>query len=284
MYNIVVKTTVVSILMPTYNRVGLLERSIKSILRQSFADFELLIVNDASTDGTKAYLDSLAAHDARVRPIHNARNNYPDISKNLNEGLMQARGKYIARLDDDDYWCDDEKLQKQVSFLDSHPDYMIVGGGTIVIDENDTERFRYLKLETDEAIRSKALFANPFTHSTVMFRREDAVAVGGYGNFKNAEDWELWLKLGVRGKFYNFQEYFVRYLLTSQSKTFLFKRSQSEEILKIIKAHRNEYPNFLGGYLLNFGQYCYSLLPDGLRNALYNTLSRAKRTVFSSQS
>ncbi len=278
------KKPVVSILMPTYNRVGLLERSIKSILSQSLNDFELIIINDASTDGTKAFLDVLAARDHRIHPIHNVKNNYPDISKTLNEAMAQARGTYIARIDDDDYWCDDDKLKKQVEFLDTHPDYVVVGGGTIVIDEHDEERFRYLKLETDEAIRSKIFFANPFTHSTVMFRRKIAEAVGGYGNFKNAEDWELWLNMGLHGKFYNFQEYFVRYLLTSQSKTFLFKRSQSREILRIIAAHRGEYPNFIPGYLLNVAQYCYSLLPDGIRGALYNTLSRAKRTAFSSKS
>ncbi len=153
----------------------------RSVLAQSFADFELVILNDASTDGTRAFLNDAARQDPRVRPVHHAKNYYPDISRTLNEGLAAARGKYIARLDDDDYWCDDHKLEKQVAFLDAHPDVAVTGGGTIVIDENDHERFRYRKAETDAAIRGKALFANPFTHSTVMFRRELALAVGGYG-------------------------------------------------------------------------------------------------------
>ncbi len=271
----------VSVLMPTYNRRRLLERAIASVLTQSFTDFELIVVNDASTDDTKTYLDELAQRDARVRPVHHERNYYPDISRTLNEAMKLARGKYIARLDDDDYWCDPEKLAKQVAFLDAHPNHVIAGGGTIVINENDKERFRYLKMETDREIRSKALFANPFTHSTVMFRRDVAIEIGGYGDFKNAEDWDLWLRMGQRGKFYNFQEYFARYLLTEQSKTVLFKRSQADEILHIVMHYRKEYPNFLPAYALNLTQYCYSRLPRGVRTLFYNSLSKAKRTLFS---
>jgi glycosyltransferase involved in cell wall biosynthesis len=277
----VTDTPRVSIVMPTYNRVTLLERAIKSIVSQSFSEWELVVINDASTDGTKTYLDRLAATEPRIKPIHNEKNNYPDISGTLNRGLAMARGMYIARLDDDDYWCDDDKLKKQVSFLDAHSDCVITGGGTIVIDENDKERFRYQKLEDDAAIRDKALFANPFTHSTVMFNREIALAVGGYGNFKNAEDWDLWLLMGLRGKFHNMQEYFVRYLMTEQSKTFLFKRSQSKEILKVISAHRKDYPNFISAYTVNALQYCYSLLPLSLRRVSYSFFSKLKRSFFS---
>ena len=218
-----------------------------------------------------------------MRPVYHEKNYYPDISRTLNEAMGMARGIYIARLDDDDYWCDTEKLAKQVAFLNAHLDCVVAGGGTIVIDENDKERFRYLKLETDTEIRSKALFANPFTHSTVMFRRDVALSAGGYGDFKNAEDWDLWLRMGLRGTFYNFQDYFVRYLLTDQSKTFLFKRSQANEILHIVSRYKKDYPNFLPAYALNFAQYCYSQLPGWLRRILYNSLSRAKRSLFSNQ-
>ncbi|MEK7107334.1 MAG: hypothetical protein AAB899_04065, partial [Patescibacteria group bacterium] len=137
------------------------------------------------------------------------------------------------------------------------------------------------KLEADKEIRGKALFSNPFTHSTVMFNRDIALEVGGYGDFKNAEDWELWLKMGARGKFYNFPEYFVRYLMTEQSKSFLFKKSQSKEILRIIRSHRKEYPNFYVAYAVNLAQYCYSFLPLGARRASHLFLSKMKRGISS---
>jgi glycosyltransferase involved in cell wall biosynthesis len=257
-----------------------LERAVKSILSQSYGDWELVAINDASTDGTRVFLDDLAKRDSRVQPIHHAKNYYPDISRTLNEGLRLARGEYVARLDDDDYWCDEHKLEKQVSFLDAHQDVAIAGGGTIVVDEHDKERFRYFKAETDGAIRDKALFANPFTHSTVMFRHALALEAGGYGDFKNAEDWDLWLRMGLRGKFYNFQDYFVRYLMNEQSKTFVFKRSQSREILRLITAHKHEYPHFGAAFLVNVAQYCYSLLPLWIRRPLYNFLSKTKRSAF----
>lgn len=267
----------VSILMPTYNRSALLRRAVESVLEQSFREFELIIINDASTDDTRVVLDELAEKDKRIRPVHHKQNYYPDISRTLNEALDFARGKYIARLDDDDYWCDSDKLKKQTVFLDAHPGCVIVGGGTIVIDEHDHERFRYLKRESDEEIRAKALFANPFTHSTVMFRRDVAITAGRYGSFKNAEDWDLWLRMGTRGTFYNFQEYFVRYLLTEQSKTFIFKRSQSREILRIVAAHRNEYPNFVTAWCINAAQYLYSFLPLNIQRHVHGFFSRMKR-------
>jgi hypothetical protein len=112
-----------------------------------------------------------------------------------------------------------------------------------------------------------------------MFRRDAAMAVGGYGNFKNAEDWDLWLKLGARGKFYNFQEYFARYLMNDQSKTVIFKRSQTKEIFALLRLYRHQYPNFFLAYMLNFAQYCFSLFPRSLQKVLYTSLSRAKRSL-----
>jgi glycosyltransferase involved in cell wall biosynthesis len=271
----------ISIILPTYNRASLLKRAMQSISEQSFSNWEVIVINGASTDDTKNFLDERAKKDSRVRPVHHERNYYPDISRILNEGLKLSRGKYIARLDDDDYWCDPEKLSKQIAFLDARPDCVIAGGGTIVVDENDRERFRYMKLETDESIRARALFSNPFTHSTVMFHRDVALEVGGYGDFKNAEDWDLWLRMGMRGKFYNFQEYFVRYLMTDQSKTFLFKRSQSKEILSIVRAHRKEYPNFYMAYTVNLAQYFYSFLPKGIRRISHGFFSKLKRGISS---
>ena len=271
----------VSIVMPTYNRQEILERAVKSVLDQTFRQWELIVVNDASTDVTKEFLDGLAHTDARVRPVHHIKNNYPDISGTLNEGLKIARGGYIARLDDDDYWCDNDKLKKQVVFLDANQDCVIAGGGVIVVDENDKERFRYLKSETDAEIRPKALRVNPFAHSTVVFRRDAALAVGGYGGFKNAEDWDLWLRMGLRGTFYNFQEYFVRYRMTVENKTFVFKRSQAKEILKTMRSHRTEYSGYWKASMVGMLQYIYSYLPLVIRRPMYGFSLAMKQKLFS---
>ena len=101
--------------MPTYNRGALLSRAIESVRAQTFADWELLVTDDASTDDTWQVLAEWAAKDVRIKPHRNAKNQYPDISGILNGGIARALGEYIARLDDDDYWIDPEKLAKQVA-------------------------------------------------------------------------------------------------------------------------------------------------------------------------
>ncbi|PIR72626.1 MAG: glycosyltransferase family 2 protein [Candidatus Nealsonbacteria bacterium CG10_big_fil_rev_8_21_14_0_10_36_24] len=270
----------VSIILPTYNRAKLIGRAIQSVLTQSFQDWELIIIDDASTDETPRILDEWKKKDSRIKIIRNNVNSYPDISGTLNKGIKQASGKYIARLDDDDYWISSEKLEKQVQFLESHPDYVLVGTGVIIVDANGKELFRYLKKERDVDIRKGALFANPFSHTTVMFRTNIFRGVGGYGNWEFAEDWELWLKLGTKGKLYNLPEHSVAYLLAGQNKSFIHQRKQAKTILKFISKYKRKYPRFLLAYLLNASIYIYSFLPWWLKKKLHPALSKIKRSSF----
>ena len=127
---------IVSIILPTYNRSRFLDRAIGSVIDQTFKDWELIIIYDASTDDTSEVLKKWQEKDDRIKVLRNEKNNYSTIgiSKNLNDGIRVARGKYIARLDDDDYWCHKDKLKMQVDFLENNSDYVIVGGGMIVVD------------------------------------------------------------------------------------------------------------------------------------------------------
>ena len=266
----------VSIVMPTYNRSALLSRSIESIRAQSFTDWELIVTDDASPDGTWAALTEWAAKDARIKPHRNAVNQYPDISGILNAGIARATGEYIARLDDDDYWIDVDKLTKQVAYLDAHPDCVIVGTGVVVVDGAGNERYRYLKAATDTAIRNNALSANPFTHSTVLYRKAVAVAAGGY-HHPYAEDWVLWLAMGKRGKMHNIPEYSVGYLMAGQNKTFTFQRTQAKTLITIITGFRKDYPHFWRAYCINMAALLYAYLPFFIRDASYSFASRFKR-------
>lgn len=273
----------ISIVMPTYNRASLLSRSIKSVFQQSFSAWELIVIDDASTDDTPAVLQAFAAQDPRVRVVRNEKNEYRrfGIANTLNKGLGLARGKYIARLDDDDYWVDPCKLEKQAAFLDAHQDCVVVGGGAIVINEEGEEQFRYFKKETDAEIRKTALFANPFTHTAVLFRADVALAVERYQGM-HIEDWDLWLRMGECGTFYNFQEYFTGYTMAPASYSFRDQRPLSREVLKLIWRNRRKYPEFLKALLLNSLQYCYAYfpIPMALRVRLHATLAKAKRKAF----
>lgn len=271
----------VSIILPTYNRSGCLERAIKSVQDQSFTDWELIIIDDASTDETPVILKKWGECDRRIRIFRNNENvfNRFGIAKSLNRGLEMSRGKYVARLDDDDYWCDSEKIKIQTEFLDKHHDYVLCGGGVIVIDEKENEIFRYFKSEEDKKIRERALFANPFSHTTTLFLREAAIEVGGYDDLRYAEDWDLWLRLGGIGKFYNFPRYFTKYSMSENGGSFIYQQSQSKMILGIIIKHRLSYPNFYLAYLINFIQFCYSFLPISLRKTLHPLFSKTKRSL-----
>ena len=267
----------VSIILPTLNRLELLKKSIESVLMQTYVDWELHVIDDASTDGTYEYMNSLK--NERIIYHRVKLNGVEGISKYLNYGIEKSNGEYIARLDDDDYWCDENKLQKQLNFLDSHPDYFAVGGGIIMIDEKGNELFRYLKRKNDNEIRNNALFANPFSHTTVMFRREEAINVGLY-TMPYIEDWNLWLKMGEHGKFYNFQEYFTKYLSAGQNNSLKIQKKLSRQILKLLNEFKNIYPGYHKAYLLNCFQYIYSFLPLFLRKPLQSRLYYFKRKFF----
>lgn len=272
---------IVSIILPTYNRSNYLERAIKSVLDQSFQEWELIIVDDASTDDTFKVLKKWQEKDGRIKVLRNKKNNYSanGISKNLNDGIHIAKGKYIARLDDDDYWCHKDKLKMQVDFLENNPEYVIVGGGMIVVDGLGKEKFRYLKKESDRDIRASALLSSPFSHTTVMFLKSVAEKVGFYGDNKLVEDWTLWLKLGKLGKFYNFPEYFTCYTMDGNNRSLSHLRQHAKIHFGLARNHKNDYSGFYKAYCFGSAQYLYSFLPSFLRRYLDYSLSKMKREL-----
>jgi len=270
----------VSIILPTYNRSAQLRRAIESVQKQSFRDWELLVVDDVSTDNTPEVVKEYSARDPRVIYARNEKNNYPYIGKTLNRGIELARAPLIARLDDDDYWLDEKKLEKQVFFLNEHPDCVIVGSGMVLVDPEGHEIGRYLKKETDREIRKTALFANPFSHTTVMFRADVARKTGGYGDLLSAEDWDLWLKMGRLGSFYNFPEYLAAYTVSGENKSFIYLRAQTKIVFGLLNAYKNDYPGYPKAYAVNTLQYCYSFLPVAVRRRFQSALSSLKRRLF----
>src|SRR3972149_6250546 len=168
--------TMISIIILTYNRAGFISEAIESALGQSFSDWELIIIDDWSQDNTKEIVESYVKKDGRIKYFKN--NEHLRISKSRNKALGLARGEYIAVLDSDDVWSDRDKLKKQYEFLERNKDYVLVGGGVIVIDEHGQETKRYFNRESDEDIRWKILFQNQFAHSGVMFRCEAALKAG----------------------------------------------------------------------------------------------------------
>jgi glycosyltransferase involved in cell wall biosynthesis len=270
----------VSIVLPTFNRIKWLEKSIQSVLLQSYVNWELLVIDDASTDETPAKMYEYEKSDNRIKYHRIPVTSDLGIAKFLNYGIKNSKGKYIARLDDDDQWCDENKLKKQVDFLEKHQDHVLVGGGVILIDENETEIFRYFENETDACIREKALFANPISHPSVMFRRDTALKIGGYRTLEFAEDWDFWLRMGIEGKMYNLKEYFAYYLMAQHNNSLRNQKGLARAILKLIKQYKSNYPNYWKGFVINYFQYLHSFFPSSFRRWTTNYLKYIKRKYF----
>lgn len=198
-----------SVVLPAYNSQRFLREAIESILAQSFADFELIIVDDCSTDGTWALIQEYAARDSRVVPLRNAQN--LRLARTLNRGIKAARGKYIVRMDHDDVSMP-HRIETQVAFLESHPQVGIVGSSMEIMDEKGASiGLRRYNL-TDAEIRRKIFLYCPFCHPATAMRKDVLERSGLYDHeFNPAEDYDLYFRLGMHGEFANLDEPLLRY-------------------------------------------------------------------------
>ena len=210
----------VSVLMGVYNAERYVGAAIESILQQTFADFEYIIIDDGSTDNSLEIIREFAHRDARIQ-LHHRENR--GIGATRNELLSLARGEFVATMDADDI-ATRERLDIQVAFLDEHPGHNCVGGNYELIDDEDRHLIMHDRQPLDDVevqeqmLRGITSINNP----TVMMRRSDVVAVGGYDpELAPAEDLDLYLKLGERGKLANVPQIVLRYreLGTSASAT-----------------------------------------------------------------
>lgn len=193
----------VSVLMPVYNGMPFLPEAVASIQAQRDCDFECVVVNDGSEDGTRAYLDQVGAQDPRFRVFHAP---HAGIVAALNHGLTHVRGDLVARMDADDQ-CDPERLALQAAYLQAHGDVGLVASQ--VAYDGDATLNRGFSLYVDwsnqllapEAIYQNRFVESPLVHPSVMFRRSCVTQFGGYRDGPFPEDYELWLRwldAGVR--------------------------------------------------------------------------------------
>lgn len=198
----------VSVLMPVYNGERFLREAVESILNQTFTDFEFIIVDDGSTDGTKAILDSYT--DPRIVRLEHSTNQ--GLVAALNRGLHAARGEYVARQDADDI-SDPERIEKQVCHLDRNSTIGILGTHVIHVDEQGLELPRpYASSEKvypshPYIVHWKLFFECPIAHPTVVLRRVLFERLAGYDpQFTHAEDYELWLRASMSTDISNIPE------------------------------------------------------------------------------
>lgn len=194
-------TPKVSILMPVRNEERLLPAALASLLRQTLPDWELVAVNDGSSDGTGALLDAAAAEDSRIRVLHLPPTG---LVAALNAGLAQCRASLVARMDGDDI-CHPRRLQEQVAFLDNHADVALVACRVRHVPRQQlTEGMRIYedwqnRLLGHADIMRDLYVESPFTHPSVLFRREAVHGLGGYRDCGWPEDYDLWLRMAKAG-------------------------------------------------------------------------------------
>jgi glycosyltransferase involved in cell wall biosynthesis len=185
--------------LPVYNGDATIGRAVESILAQTYRDFELLVVNDGSTDATRAIVTSFA--DPRVRVLDQDNRG---IVPSLNRAVVEASGRYIARMDADDVALP-ERFARQVAFLEAHPAVMVVGSAARVMYADGSERVRRRPLDT-RAIRRNIVRVCPFFHSAVMIRREAFDRAGLYDSLHDGSqgrrlvaDYDLWVRMLAAG-------------------------------------------------------------------------------------
>ena len=245
----------------------------ESVLSQTYGDLELIVVDDGSTDGTAVLLDSLARSDRRLKVIRLAAS--VGLQRALNTALANAHGNLVARIDDDDLWIDREKLTLQVAAMERRESLQLVGTGCEMFDLATGARFVRVQPTTDSAIRKTLLSWNPFVHSSVVFRRDIAQSCGGYDeSYRHGEDYDLWLRLGLRGELANLPQICVRHCISSSVSSWARRRRAWWEQLLLIRRYRNSYPGVGRALVGSVARLGLHLLPFGHEG---RTRLRAKR-------
>jgi glycosyltransferase involved in cell wall biosynthesis len=199
----------VSVIMAVHDDAGGVSRAIESIVRQTNPDWELIVVDDGSTDDTLAVLQRWAATDARIRVMSNSTN--CGLASALNRAWRASSCQLIARMDADDVSLP-ERLERQTAFLRAHPNVDVVGSGVELLDERGAALGQAFRPAGHDALTSKIYRENPFIHPTVMMRRRVLEETGGYDEgLRRAQDFDLWLRTYQRFRFGNVQEPLLRY-------------------------------------------------------------------------
>lgn len=238
------KTMLISIITPTYNREAFLPAAIESVLAQSYKEFELIIVDDGSTDNSRELINAYADKDPRVKYLYQE-NQRQSVARNY--ALSIAKGDFICFLDSDNYWPHD-KLEKSLKAFEQHPEADIVYGDCITIDEQGNELHRNNMRRYSGNIAALLLKDNFVSMNTTMTRRKCFNEMGGMsGKRRVADDYDLWLKFSARYRFQYIPE-FLAYYRVMENQISSNKKLRFETNEKIILDFLAAFPSALSEY------------------------------------
>ena len=198
----------VTVLMSVFNGETYLKKAIDSILKQSYSDFEFLIINDGSSDKTAEILEHEAKRDSRIKVIDQ---DNQGLVASLNCGLKKACGQFIARIDADDI-AYPHRLEKQVAYMAEHPDLLALGSAITLIDDQGRTLKQIDYPTGTQEVRSAMMLGSKLAHPAVIMRREQVLQIGAYREAcRHAEDYDLWLRLLELGEIDNLDEPLLYY-------------------------------------------------------------------------
>jgi glycosyltransferase involved in cell wall biosynthesis len=243
------KSPRVSVIMPAYNCVHYIQESVNSILTQTFGDFEFIIIDDSSTDGTLDYLKTIT--DQRVVLIQKPQNTGYTIS--LNKGLELAKGDYIVRMDADDISLP-QRIQKQVEFMDANPEIVCAGSSYKIIPDNRV----VIPKHTSGEILLELIITNPLAHPSVIIRSEIIKnnSITYDKTFEPAEDYKMWTELSKYGKLANIEEVLLHYRLHKKQVSVTSMAKQKKSAQTIAKDYTSQ---ILGSDITEEAFYNYQM-------------------------
>tara|TARA_B100000029_G_C17545466_1_gene948292 strand:+ start:306 stop:1202 length:897 start_codon:yes stop_codon:yes gene_type:complete len=219
----------VSVIIPIYNAEDHLEKSVESILNQEFKNFEIILINDGSTDRSKEICKKYKLKDNRVIYLETE---HQGLTGALIKALEVARGKFIARQDADDF-SHQQRLKKQLNWFQTKKGRVLCGSNCNIINEKGKLRKNWSIKYSHKNIVNRLNYTNCFVHSSVMFLREAAKRVGGYEiSQKYSQDYDLWWKLTTQGEVGNLKDKMVTIRERFSSISIKNKNNQTEDFLK----------------------------------------------------
>ena len=242
----------VSVVMPVHNCARYVRTAIDSILNQTFTDFEFIIIDDGSIDGTSSILLETATA-PRVRVISQEN---MGLTRSLNKGVALARGKYIARQDADDISLL-TRLEMQVDFLETHSDFGLVGSFVELIDEHGAVLQAIEPPIDNDQIQHYLPIRNCFIHGSVMIRKTSFDRVGGYRiEFPLAQDYDLWLRISESFKVANIPQVLYQYRKTKDGISYRMSALQ-ETYIQIAKQLAQERRNHRSDTIMRGVERCF---------------------------
>lgn len=259
----------VSVIMAVWNGERHLADAIQSILNQTFRDFEYIIIDDGSSDATRAIIARYALHDERITLLYHE---HQGLTRSLNRGTQEARGAYIARMDADDISLP-ERLEKEYAYLMQHPDVAVVSCFVHVIDDCGRVAGKHCPPLVTEDIRKRSFFSGQICHPSVMFQADVVRALGGYNEaFRYAQDYELWLRLMKQHAVATIPEFLFLWRRSEQGIGRVKRRDQRRyaQQARIAAIRNGLYPSYY--YMLLFIPYIQDYIPAFLKQWLKRLL------------